>query len=258
VHAARLVVLNTEPLLRDMQREYPEAKGRMIAALNGADEEVLPAQRYGRRFTLAFAGTIYVDRDPRPLLRGARRVVDELALTPADFGIDFIGNVEGYGGVPIPEMAREEGVGDFVTVGGPRPRREALDFLAGAQMLVSLPQDGKHQIPAKIYEYLNFPAWLLVFAQPESAPDLLLRGTSADVLPLDDEARTAAVIRERYLEYRRGERPSAINADGRFSRAKQAAVLLDAVERCLADRAGESVTPARRPAPAPEPASTPR
>ena len=254
VSAASLVVLNTEPLLQAMRAKYPEAGPRMIAAPNGADDEVLPPPRFGHRFTLAFAGTIYVDRDPRPLLRAARRVIDELQLTPADFGIDFIGHVEGYGGVPIPDMAREEGVGDFVTVGGPRPRRAALEFLAGAQMLVSLPQDGTMQIPAKIYEYLNFPACLLVFAEPESAPDLLLRGTAADVLPLGDEARTAAVIRARYLQYRNGERPRAVNADGRFSRRNQATLLLDAIERCAG---GGAATPARRPALPRATASTP-
>jgi len=270
VRAARLVVLNTEPLLRAMRQAYPEAAPRMIAVLNGADEETLPPPSFGHRFTLAFAGTIYVDRDPRPLLRAARRVIDELGLTPADIGIDFIGHVEGYGGVPIPEMAREEGVGDFVTVGGPRPRREALEFLAGAQLLVSLPQDGTMQVPAKIYEYLNFPAWLLIFGEPGSAPDLLLRGVpGANVLPLGDEAAAAAAIRERYLQYRRGERPRPVNAGGRFSRRNQAMRLLDAIEQCVDSPAGDArsespevgATFSPPPAPAPRspvPASTPR
>jgi hypothetical protein len=208
----------------------------MITAMNGADPEELPPPRFGHRFTLAFAGTIYVDRDPRPLLRAAARVVRELGLAPADFGVDFIGNAAGYGGVPIEQMAAEEGIAGYVTVGGPRPRREALDFLAGAQMLVSLPQDGTMQIPAKIFEYLNFPAWLLVFAEPESAPELLLRGSGADVLPLGDEERTAAAIRERYLQYRRGERPPALNANGRFSRETQASLLLDALAEMVEAR----------------------
>ena len=242
VGAADLVVLNTEPLRRGMAAKYPEAAGRMITAMNGADPEELPPPRFGHRFTLAFAGTIYVDRDPRPLLRAARRVIRELDLTPADFGIDFIGNAGAYGGVPVNRMAAEEGIADYVTVGGRLPRREALDFLAGAQMLVSLPQDGTMQIPAKIFEYLNYPAWLLAFAEPDSAPDLLLRGTGADVLPLGDEERTASAIRERYLQYRQGERPPALNADGRFSRETQARVLLDALER---------VVQARRATPAP-------
>lgn len=236
VDAADLIVLNTEPLLRGMRAKYPAAAARMVAVMNGADAEELPPPRFGHRFSLAFAGTIYVDRDPRPLLRAAARVVRELGLAPADFGVDFIGNAAGYGGVPIAQMAAEEGIAGYVTVGGPRPRREALDFLAGAQMLVSLPQDGTMQIPAKIFEYLNFPAWLLVFAEPESAPDLLLRGSGADVLPLGDEERTAAAIRERYLQYRRGERPTALNADGRFSRETQASLLLDALAEMVEAR----------------------
>jgi hypothetical protein len=238
VAAADLIVLNTELLLKGMQKKYPDAAGRMITAMNGADWEPLPPHRHTERFTIAFAGTIYVDRDPRTLFRGARKVIDELGLTPADIGLDFIGYVGGPGGVSTAEMARQEGLEGFVTVGGVRPRREALEFLAGAQVLVSLPQDGTLQIPAKIFDYMNFPAWMLVFGEEGSAPDLLLRGTDADFVRLDDVEGTAAVIRRRYLQYRRGERPTPVNADGRFSRESQAHILVDAIEQRVV--AGES------------------
>jgi hypothetical protein len=238
VAAADLIVLNTEPLHRGMEERYPQASGRMLTVMNGVDREALPPPRNTHRFTLAFAGTIYVDRDPRTLFRAARKVIEELRLTPADFGIDLIGGVEGYGGVSTRVMARQERIEEFVTVGGPRPRREALEFLAGAQMLVSLPQDGTMQIPAKIFEYMNFPAWMLVFGEDGSAPDLLLRDTTADFVRLDDVEGAARAIRTRYLEYRRGERPTPVNADGRFSRERQAALLIDAVEECVARKAG--------------------
>jgi len=234
VAAADLIVLNTELFTRGMREKYPAARDRMLTVMNGPDDETLPPPRTPHRFTIGFAGTIYIDRDPRTLLRAARRVVDELGLTPEDFGLAFIGNVDGPGRSTVAEMAAEEGIAPFVTVGGPRPRREALDFLAGAQLLVSLPQDGTMQIPAKIYEYMNFPAWLLVFGERGSAPDLLLEDVpEADHVTLDDVDHAASVIRTRYLQYRRGERPAPVNADGRFSRTNQAKILLEAVERVV-------------------------
>jgi glycosyltransferase involved in cell wall biosynthesis len=237
VAAADLVVLNTELFTRGMREKYPAARDRMLTVMNGPDDETLPPPRTPRRFTIGFAGTIYVDRDPRTLLRAARRVVDELGLTPEDLGLAFIGNVDGPGRPTVAQMAAEEGIAPFVTVGGPRSRREALDFLAGAQLLVSLPQDGTMQIPAKIYEYMNFPAWLLVFGEPGSAPDLLLEDVpDADHVALDDVDHAASVIRARYLQYRRGERPAPVNADGRFSRKNQAKVLLEAIERVVGRR----------------------
>ena len=64
-----------------------------------------------------------------------------------------------------------------------------------------------------------------------------------------------AAIRERYLEYRRGVRPSPVNADGRLSRRAQAAALFDALEQVVR---GRRVTPAPQSAPGHATASTPK
>ena len=235
VAASRLVLLNTEPSRRAMAALYPEAAARMLTVMNGADDEPLPPPRRGHRFVVGFAGSIYLDRDPRLLFRAAARLVAELSLQPADFGIDLIGNVESYGGVPVSEMARQEGVGDYVTTGPARPRAQALDFLAGAAMLVSLPQDSDMAIPAKVFEYTQFEAWLLVFARRDSATELLLRGSDADVVDPQDVAGTTAVLRRRYEAYRRGERPCAVGRDGRFLRRTQAAALFEALDGVVKD-----------------------
>jgi hypothetical protein len=96
-------------------------------------------------------------------------------------------------------------------------------------MLLSLPQDSHLAVPAKIYEYLRFNAWLLILAQTHSATAALLRETDADVVAPDDVDRIAAVIRQRYEQFARGERPSAVGADGRFDRKAQATLLLDRI-----------------------------
>jgi hypothetical protein len=57
------------------------------------------------------------------------------------------------------------------------PRKEALEFLAGATMLLSLPAGQRLCVPAKIFEYVRFEAWMLVLATPESATGRLLAGT---------------------------------------------------------------------------------
>jgi hypothetical protein len=201
--------------------------------MNGADEGPTPASRHGTRFVLAYAGDIYLDRDPRILFRAAARLVRELQLTPADFGIALIGGVNRYGQIPVTQMADEEGLSGFVSVGPPRPHREAMEFLAEAMMLVSLPQDSDLAIPAKIFEYMRFDAWILALATAESATGLLLRESGADVVAPDDVERLTHVIRERYLQYRSGIRPARIATDGRYSRRGQAEVLLNAISNCV-------------------------
>ena len=159
---ASLVATNTAAAHASLGALYPSLADRIVTVMNGSDDDPLPPPRRDRTFVLAYAGTIYLDRDPRPLFRAAAQVVRELALAPDDFSIRFIGDVGNFSGVPIGEMAREAGIADFVQHGPPRPRHEAMRFLADAAMLVSLPQDSDMAIPAKLFEYVRFNAWLLV------------------------------------------------------------------------------------------------
>ena len=135
---AALVVANTEPLCLALQAKYPEARSRITTVTNGYDEDPLPGSRCGRRFTIAYAGAIYLDRDPRILFKAAARMIRELALSPSDLRIELMGDVERFDGVPTQVIAGEEGLDGFVGIRPPGPRREAIQFLADASMLVSL------------------------------------------------------------------------------------------------------------------------
>ena len=233
VRAASLVVVNTDPHRTALQRVYPDVASRIITVTNGYDEEPLPPQRVGRRFVVGYAGTIYLDRDPRPLFRAAARVIPELELSPEDFGLAFMGSSGSLGGVDVRQMAAEEGVDAYLELRPSGPRRDALDFLANATMLVSLPQDSDMAIPSKIFEYMRYDAWLLAMAAPESATSQLLAGTQADVVQREDVDALARVLRERYQSHRRGETPPRIADDRRFSRECQADILFTALERVI-------------------------
>lgn len=231
VEQAALVVANTSRS-RDALRElYPAAADRMLAIMNGTDEEPVPPSRHGEKFIIAFAGSIYLDRDPRLLFRGAAQLIRTLRLTPADFGFRFIGDLASVGGASVTQIARDEGLEGFVEVGPPRSRAQAMEFLAEGTMLLSLPQDSDLAVPSKIFEYSLFDAWLLVFTNEGSATDLTLRGSGADVLAHDDLAGIVDTLTRRYQEFRAGVRPVAIGRDGRFSRRTQANMLLDAIEQ---------------------------
>ena len=94
-------------------------------------------------------------------------------------------------------------------------------------MLLNLPQDADMCIPAKIFEYVRFNAWLLVLATQHSATAEILRGTTADVVEPNDVEGMARAIETRYGQHKRGERPPAVGRDGRFDRDIQAKILLE-------------------------------
>jgi glycosyltransferase involved in cell wall biosynthesis len=231
VSQAALVVANTAPARDALARAYPDASEKIIAVMNGSDDDPLPPQRRGGRFTIGYAGTIYDYGDPRSLFRAAERVIRELGLTPDDFGMDFIGNFRDGGEQSLRATSRAEGVEEFVSVGPARSLEGALEFMSQATMLVTFPGWNSVAVPGKVFECVRFDAWLLALSDTGSATDLLLRGTDADVVPRDDIEGIASVIARRYQAHRRGEKATHIARDERFSRRLQARILLDALAR---------------------------
>lgn len=230
VREAALVIMNTERSRDAMRATYPTLSDKIEAVRNGCDDEALPPSSKRSRFSIRFAGSIYMDRDPRLVFRAASRVIADLGLQPSQFAIEFIGDVDRFAGTPTMQIAREEGIERYVTLGGLVARQAALEFLAGASVLLSLPQDSDFAIPAKIYEYLRFDAWLLILAHKESATEQLLRDVDADVLEPDDVEGIASAIRRRYEQFCRGESPRAAGGDGRFDRRLQAEKLMRLVD----------------------------
>jgi glycosyltransferase involved in cell wall biosynthesis len=223
---ASLILSNTELATKSLRDFYPALSSRFVTIMNGCDDEPLPLPRRKRTFVIAYAGEIYIDRDPRLLFRAVGRVVRDLKLTPEHIFLRFIGGVESLNGVSLYTMADQEGVRSHISLGPRRPYAETLKFLADAKMLVLLPQDSYTAIPAKLFEYLRFPSWVLALAEEDSATGLLLKGSGADLVRPDDLEHMIDVIRRRYLEHADGVEPTPIAKQGNFDRQSQARMLL--------------------------------
>jgi glycosyltransferase involved in cell wall biosynthesis len=232
VRAAALVVAATEPLRAELARRYPEAAARLIAVPNGFDAEPQAPPSEAGPFTVAHAGTLYLDRDPRPLLRAAASVVRLEKLTAEQLRLVFIGEVARYDGVALESIAAEEGLAAHVAVLGRVPRQEALALLARADVLVVLQQDSLLAVPAKLYEYMSLPAWIVAIASPGSAVAATLAGTAAEVVAPGDIDGMAAAIRRCMERKGRDGRPQPMAASvPHLSRERQAAKLAAALAR---------------------------
>ena len=238
IAAAERVVVTSKAHEALQLRKYPMLRGRVTTVMNGSDTDPLPPTRLGRRFLVAFAGMIYLGRDPRVLFRAAARVVRETGASPEEFAVEFMGD-DACNGVPLTTISAEEGLVEHFKAHGFRPRSEALEFLSKAALLVSLPLRTTMTLPAKLFEYMRFDAWLLALAENGSATAELLSGTGADIVEPDDEDAITRVLRARFDEFRAGRRPVALNRDGRFNRSVQAAHMFDLLEQVSsAGRAG--------------------
>jgi glycosyltransferase involved in cell wall biosynthesis len=245
VEKAALIVMNTARAQKAMQAIYPWKREQIIAVMNGFDEEPLkqPA-RAKDKFTIAYAGVVYLDRDPRVLLKALAATVTTLRLTPGEISMEFMGHVQSYQHLSMRSLAEAEGVADFVHIFGPGPRDAALEFLSKASVLVSLPQDSDMAIPSKVFEYMQFDAWILAIAQKDSATESLLRGSDASVVAPDDLEGMTGVLTARFKQYRNGARPSALSKTLSIaSRRAQAALLFDAIDDLPPVRASNTLQP---------------
>lgn len=214
VDSSALVIANTERAGAAIQAKYPDA--RIIVIPNGYDGVPMPARPDASRFTALYAGAIYLDRDPRPIFRALQSVRSALSLTSDNFVFRLVGECEHYGGVPIEKIAESFGIGDLVETHPALARAELYKAMADAAMLVNLPQGAKLCIPSKLYEYAQFPSWILAIEPPDSATRDLLAPLGADVVE-SDPTRIAQVLEQRIREFRTGARAVPLATQRDFS-----------------------------------------
>jgi glycosyltransferase involved in cell wall biosynthesis len=225
VRKSTVVLTTAEPVRALMQHAYPAA--RVVTITNGIDDDPIPTANRSARFIIGYPGTVYVGRDPSPLFDAVGKLVREFGLGPKDLSLEFMGfsdpAVEGW----LRRLALIHEIEPFLAIhpGGPRP--QALEFMAKCSVLVALQQGSDLAIPAKVFECMRFPAWLLVLAGRDSATSQLLEGTGADVLDPQEGSRIPAALRARYLAFRSLGRPAPIGEQERFGRRFQVDRLLE-------------------------------
>ena len=228
-----LILTNTESAQRTLVARFPELRDRVRCIPNGSDVEPIDPTRHPRpsRFQIAHSGSLYLDRDPRPFFRAVGRVRERLALGPETLRVVFMGQPARVEGRTLSELAAEAGLADVIEERPPGTRDEARVLLAESTMAVAFQGETRTQVPAKVFEYVAFPLWLLALVGAESATAAALAGTDAIVLDIDDEDGAAREIERCYRAFTAGETPRPVGWDGRFSRARQA-------ERLIGELAG--------------------
>jgi len=230
---AALLVCNTVPFLEAMRTAFVKIPEHQIAVLNGWDEEELPVTLPRTRFIVAYAGSVYLDRNPGPLFQAAARLIQKRRLSPEQFGLAFMGNLQSYQGRTLESLGQQAGIGHFVSIRAPGGRREVLEFLSTASVLVSLPQDSDLAIPSKIFEYMLFPAWVLALEKRESATGMLLAHTEAAVVDPHDVDGIEAMLDRSFAAFELGHFPLPLARDDQFSRRGQGARLFTALEALM-------------------------
>jgi len=241
---ASLIITNTIAAQRVLEGRYPALRDRIRCMPNGSDLDPIDAATLQRpsRFTIAHCGSLYLDRDPRPFLRAAGRVRERLSLGPDDFRIVFMGPPTRVVGRSLADLATEAGLDGMFEERVTGTREEARQLLRESAMAVAFQGETRTQVPAKVFEYVAFPLWLLALVGAESATADALANSDAIVMDLDDEAGAAEAIETCYRRFSAGESARPVGWDGRFSRARQAERLVVELDRLASNALRQRTT----------------
>jgi len=211
VRRATAVVSVTEEHSAAFRRAYPLLPAdKFFTVPNGYDNEEWEEgptekcreQEIEEKFLIAYTGKFYVGRDPQPLFRALRTLIDSGEIEREQIQVDLVGWCETSEGRSVKEMAVRHGLSDCVNILGPRSRPETIRRMTRADLLLLLSERLIIQIPGKTYEYLRAGRPILALA-PEGALADFVRRTGAGwvVNPKDDDGVVGAV-RERYQQWK--------------------------------------------------------
>jgi glycosyltransferase involved in cell wall biosynthesis len=178
------------------RRELSRPPTRVV--LNGIDDLAnTPASVSSGPIRAVHTGSLYVGRDPRPLLSAVGTLRRLGQLTGRGVVLEFIGDARWYGDVSLEEFAKSEGIEDVLRLVDAVPHAEIAKILAAADLLVLLAQQQPVQVPNKLYEYLGQRKPILAFADEDGETTAMLRRGGRHFVVTERNAADAAnVVRE--------------------------------------------------------------
>jgi len=168
IERADAVVLNT-PLLREEFATYygPQLARKFHTVTNGYDAELLtpflrPVLRRSSRLVLTHAGSLYRQRDPRPLVQALASAIGKGRIAADTVELHFVGTVSPE--FQLAETVRSLEMGNSVRLTPPVPHERCMQYLLESDVLIVIQPGTRLQVPVKLYEYLPFRKPILALA----------------------------------------------------------------------------------------------
>lgn len=214
VTRATAVVSVTEEHSAAFRRTYPHLPAdKFVTVPNGYDNEEwadLPAdnprdEASAGKFLITYTGAFYVQRDPTPMFRALKALIDSGDAAPEQVQIDLIGWCETSEGRSVREMAINHGLEHCVNILGPRSRQETLRRICQSDLLLLLAEKFVIQIPGKTYEYLRAGRPILALTPEGSLASLLRKVGGGWAVDPADDAGILAALRDSFRQWQAGQ-----------------------------------------------------
>lgn len=173
------VVVTTEALGNEM-RELARIEGysyQVGTVYNGFDGELIDKSApLEGGFELAFAGELYANRNPFPLLKAIKSLMECGEIKHDGIRFHLYGNCETWNGHSLRDWAQENNLEHVVILHGILSPNDLEKELSRANLLVSYAQQQPLQIPAKTFDYLRYPCKSFVITEDTSSTGEFVRG----------------------------------------------------------------------------------
>jgi glycosyltransferase involved in cell wall biosynthesis len=218
VSRADAVVCVTEEHAALMRAAYDQmAASKFAVVMNGFDglewqeaiESLPAAERYAagapRKFRVTYAGNLYMKRNPSPLFRALRTLIDCGEIARDEVSVELIGSCESSEGRGMADLVSEAGIGGCVEMTGMLSHSETLRRLLQSDLLLLLAEELVVQIPGKTFEYLKTRRPILALACEGAVAKLLRRTGGAWVVNPNDQPGVINAVRECYRLWKCGQ-----------------------------------------------------
>ena len=197
IEAADGIIANTPTLKDDFLTKYPKLdKNRVISITNGFEEYIETSpRRLDQPLTITHTGALYFSRNPVPLLKAVKLVIEQGLIASNEFRLQFIGGIDAQD-AKVSDLLADEVVRQVATIVPRVSYDESQRYACEADVLLLVQPDFPLQIPRKLYEYMAVRKPMLCIAEPASATGVLVRDNRLGAICHNTVAEIEAALRE--------------------------------------------------------------
>jgi hypothetical protein len=224
IRRADRITVSSPGIARGLLERSPEAASRVAVVLNGYDGTPADAAQASGRLRLLYAGTLYFNRDPFPLLEAFASLVRSAGVDRRRVSFTLVGNCAAWNDRSLTAWVETEGLADCVHILPAVAPAAVREMMVASEVLVNFAQGQRDQIPAKVYDYIASGREMLLIAETDSDAARVTResGCGRIVEPMDRTGLSLA-LSDLYTHYveRGGTFRPVRETVGNFSRRHQ-------------------------------------
>lgn len=213
VTRADSVVCVTSAHTASLRERYPKLPASKFVTIpngyDGSEWETTTPEADDRaaaegQFVITYAGSLYMGRNPEPLLRALTALAGTGDVDLDRVRVDLLGDCALVNGRRVGDLIAECGLVGRVHVTGQLGRAETLRRMGRSNLLLLLAEGLTSQIPGKTYEYLRTGRPILAFAGKGSVAELLQTAGGAWIVDPSDAVAVSDAVRELYRRWKNG------------------------------------------------------